>query len=152
MNAVLALDHLGMNFLKTDSERAKTFITAACKGGFPHSAYNAGIEWLKDDGIENDTAVEHAMEYFSIGAEHGSVDCCLQMGLFFTDKRFECEKRYEEALKIGIKYLQSVSNVEGDDYEEQRQQAHARLAEIEQRPKSAWGRIKKGLGSIFSND
>ena len=153
MNAVLALGHLGMDFLKTDSERAKTYITAACKGGFPHSAYNAGIEWLKD-GIENDAAVEHAMEYFSIGAEHGSVDCFLQIGLYYTDRQLEGEDGYEEALKSGIKCLQAVSNVEGDDYEEQRQQARARLAEIGQRPKlerpkSTWSKIKKGLGTLL---
>ncbi len=153
MNAVLALGHFGMNFLKTDPERAKTYITAASKGGFPHSAYNAGMEWLKD-GIENDAAVEHAMEYFSIGAEHGSVDCFLQIGLYYTDRQFEGEDGYEEALKNGIKCLQAVSNVEGEDYEEQRQQARARLAEIEQRPKlerpkSTWSKIKKGLGTLL---
>ena len=153
MNAVLALGHFGMNFLKTDPERAKTYITAASKGGFPHSAYNAGMEWLKD-GIENDAAVEHAMEYFSIGAEHGSVDCFLQIGLYYTDRQLEGEDGYEEALKNGIKCLQAVSNVEGEDYEEQRQQARARLAEIEQRPKlerpkSTWSKIKKGLGTLL---
>lgn len=153
LNAVLSLGHNGMGILKTDPEKAKTYIKAASKGGFPYSAYNAGMEWLKD-GIENDAAVEHAMEYFSIGAEHGSVDCFLQIGLYYTDRQFEGEDGYEEALKSGIKCLQAVSNVEGDDNEEQRQQARARLAEIEQRPKlerpkSTWSKIKKGLGTLL---
>lgn len=147
-NAILVLGHAGMELLKTEPVRAKTYITAACKGEIPHFAYNAGMEWL-EDGLDNDAAVEHAMEYFAIGVEHGSVDCALQIGLYCTDKRFEDEKDYAEAMKIGMQFLQTVSNVVGDEFDEQRQQARARLSEIEQRPKSAWGKIKKGLGSML---
>ena len=150
-NALINLGHWGLNKLKTDPEEAKKYISVACKGGIPAFAYRAGMEWL-EDGLDNDTAVENAMEYFGMGAEYGSVDCYLQIGLLCTDKRFEGEKEYEKALKYGKEALQAVADVEDDDYEEQRQQARDRLAEIEQRQKSAWGKIKKGFGSLIGKD
>ncbi len=150
-NALINLGHWGLNKLKTDPEEAKKYISVACKGGIPAFAYRSGMEWL-EDGLDNDTAVENAMEYFGMGAEYGSVDCFLQMGLLCTDKRFEGEEEYDEALKNGKEILQAVANVEGEEYEEQRQQARDRLAEIEQRQNSAWGKIKKGFGSLFGKD
>lgn len=151
VNALFSLGFWGLNELKTNTEKAKKYISAACKYGMPDFACRAGMDWL-EEGLDNETAIESAMEYFSMGAEQGSVDCYLQMGLFCTDKRLEDEDGYSEALTSGKKILQVVANVEGEDYEEQRQQARARLAEIEQRPKSAWSKIKKVLGSIFGKN
>lgn len=150
-HALFYLGLWGLNELKTDPEKAKVYISEACKGRMPKFAYRAGMEWLKE-GLDNEAAVENAVDYFVMGTEQGSVDCFLQMGLLCTDKRLESEERYDEALKYGKEVLQIVANVEGEDYEEQRQQARQRLAELEQRPKSAWGKIKGGLGSLFGKD
>lgn len=150
-NAVLLLGQWGLNELKTDPEKAKAHILAACKGGVPEFACRAGMEWL-EEGLDNEVAVESAMEYLGMGAEQGSLDCWLQIGLLCTDKRLESEEGYGETLKYGKEALQAVVNVEGDDYEEQRQQARQRLAELEQRPKSKWSKIKSGLGSLFGKD
>lgn len=150
-NAVFKLGILGLNELKTAPEKAKKYISAACKGGVPDFAYRAGMEWL-EEGLDNEVAFDSALEYFDMGRDCGSVDCYLQICLLSTDERLESLDGYDKALKSGKEGLQLIANIEGEDYEEQRQQARQRLAELEQRHKSKWSKIKSGLGSLFGRD
>lgn len=150
-NALVALGVWGMDILKEDTKKAKVFISAACQGGFPYYSYHAGKQWL-EEGLDDKEAVEHAADYFMMGINVGSVDCCLEMGLLLTDSHFEKHWGAGKRINAGKQYLQAVANVEGDDFEEQRQQACVRLTELDQLPQSAWNKIKKGLSSIFGND
>lgn len=150
-NALYALGQWGLSMLKTEPEKAKTYISIACKGEMPQFAYHAGMEWI-EEGFDNEAAAESAIGYFCMGAEQGLVDCLLQMGLFCTDTRLKGVKYYDKMLKNGIKCLQAVTNIEDDYFEEQRQQARARLDEIEQRQQSTWGKLKKGFKSWFDKD
>ena len=156
LNAISTLVRFGLNALKTEPENAKTYISAVCKAGLPNFAAEAAEEWLKD-GLDNDTAVEKAVEYYSMGMEAGSADCFLGAGLLLTDEHLDGDaKDKEKAIASGINLLQVVINSDDEEYEELRQKARARLTEIEQRkksePKSAWSKIKKGLGAIFTKD
>ncbi len=150
-NALVALGVWGLDILKDDTKKANTFISASCKGGFSFYAYHAGKQWL-EEGLDDKEAIEHAADYFMMGVEVGSVDCGLEIGLLLTDSYFDKYWGKGKRINAGKHYLQAVANVEGDDFEEQRQQARARLAELEQRPKSTWSKIKKGLGSMFGRD
>ncbi len=130
LNAAILLGGIGLNRLKTAPDEAKRFIKLSTEQGLAYSAELAGKALLNEDN-GGEKALREAIEYFNMGAEQGHVGCILQLGLLYTTEGLS-----KETEQVGDEYLRFVCDAEGDDWEEERQQAKARLEELKQRHKS----------------
>ncbi len=138
-NAVSLLGYKGLEILKTSPDDAKRYIKMCAEQGLCYFAEQAG-KTLMEEGLDNEEAVTAAVEYFYMGLEQGHIGCALQLGLLFTTEGAD-----KKAEQVGSQYLQQICESEGDDWEDERQQAKARLEEMEHRPKTFIGRLVRRL-------
>ena len=106
--------------------------------------YMGGIEGYVEPDLDK------VFKYLKKGIDENIPVCYLQAGLLLTDTNII--KGDKELLQKGIDYLKIIRDTDGEDLENLRIKAQERLAEIERAQESVWGKIKKGLGSIFNND
>ena len=146
--ALFTLGLAGHELLRTDPDRARRFVKAACAGGLLTAAYCAGRELLNDWNCRKKDLRE-AMSYFNLGAQAGDVECIFQVGLIYTDSRYKGSKR---TVETGKEHLQYVLETDDEDYEELRQKARKRLADLAEREQPIGRKILKAIEGLCKED
>ncbi len=144
LNALFLVGNKALELLKTDPDEAKRLIEITLEQGFEDSAFKAGMEWLKETD-QNEEAASKAMEYFNMGAVRGVGQCRLHAGILLTSEGLE-----EDLQQLGKAYLEQVSKLKGDDWEEERKLAQERLKEIELRSKPLITRALHRCGKFIA--